>query len=59
MKRVLVAALAVVFVASNARAEKSAPFPWDHEGYCSLLAAAKDAKDHSKRLLVGLSGGPT
>ena len=59
MRFAVVSALALGLVAFPARAEKAASFHWDHEGYASLLAAAKDAKDHGRRLLLGLSGGDT
>jgi hypothetical protein len=32
---------------------------WKHRGHSALTAAAKEAKQSGKRLLVGLAGSPT
>ena len=45
------------FSAGELRAGESAPFPWDYEGYRSILDAAALAKGGNQPILVGLSGG--
>jgi hypothetical protein len=53
------AALALLAPIGVRAEEKPQPLTWHHEGYARLLDAAAEAKAKGRRLLIGLSGGPT
>lgn len=59
--RILAGFLLIGFLACPLAAEDEAPTPlsWEHEGFASISKAANEAKAQNKRLLIGLSGGPT
>ena len=59
MRRIVLAAVALVMCATLAHSGSKAGLSWKHEGYKSLLAAAGEAKAGNQRLLVGLSGSFT
>jgi hypothetical protein len=61
MKLVTFVTFAVsALAAATCVAEEIAPtFSWDHRGYRSILGAAPLAKKKGRRILVGLSGGPS
>lgn len=64
MKFPVCAVLAVLLVVSAVpplAADDDAPqeLTWHHEGFAAISKAANEAKAHGKRLLLGLSGGPT
>ena len=57
MSRISLGLLALTaFCSGTLRAGESTPFPWDHEGYRSILDASAVAKGEGQPILVGLSG---
>lgn len=59
--RVFAVVVLIVLMPPLLAAEDDAPqaLTWHHEGFAAISTAAHDAKAQGKRLLLGLSGGPT